>query len=485
MKKIYLIFFVFLISTWFLISYAQSTTFAVIGDMGTDDQHETDVAALVASWQPDFVIALGDNIYPDKAPTYSLAVGKYFHQFMYPHEPSYGGSDTTTSNHFWPIVGNHDWDFNHLTNYLAYFELPYNERYYTKQIGDIEFFVLDSDQSEPDGTDISSIQASYMIPKIQNSTARWKIVLYHHPTYSANTLGDNFDTYITWPFENWGVDAVMCGHVHNYQRILIDDTNDGKYLVYFVDGAGGQGLDNIGTNITPAFAFNKNWGAMKVIEKDDSLRFEFHTVATGFYQTSDSYTINKPSTPNPVELTTFAARLVQPSSVQLDWNTATEVNNYGFDIQRSAGGNVWEKIGFVHGNGNSNSPKNYSFIDNSLVPGLYKYRLKQIDNDGQFKYSEVIKISIGMSDGIKLYQNYPNPFNPTTKIQFSLASASIVNLKIYNILGEEVKTLINNVEKDPGEYSIDFDGADLSGGVYMYVLRTGNFVKTMKMILLK
>jgi len=191
--------------------------------------------------------------------------------------------------------------------------------------------------------------------------------------------------------------------------------------------------------------------------------------------------------PLPVELSSFTASSNQ-SAVNLKWQTATEVNNYGFEIERASSSTmplqVWEKVGFVNGNGNSNSPKTYSFSDNNPSGGSkFLYRLKQIDNDGQFEYSDAIEVEIVPKEFV-LYQNYPNPFNPVTTIRYQLPKESKVVIKIYNILGAEVMELINE-QKEPGIYEADFNAASLSSGTYIYKISADNFVQTKKMILLK
>ena len=197
--------------------------------------------------------------------------------------------------------------------------------------------------------------------------------------------------------------------------------------------------------------------------------------------------------PLPVELTSFTAKVIG-KSILLNWQTATELNNYGFDLERKAspnpseGGeqnnNQWETIIFIKGNGNSNSPKNYSFEDkNPAGSGEIKYRLKQIDNNGQFKYSDVIHVIYSLND-FQLFQNYPNPFNPSTTISWQLPVSSQSTLKVYDILGKEVFTLVDEY-KQAGKYETEFNASTLPCGVYYYQAKAGDFEKTLKMILLK
>jgi len=191
--------------------------------------------------------------------------------------------------------------------------------------------------------------------------------------------------------------------------------------------------------------------------------------------------------PLPVELTSFTAEL-KNKSVTLKWETVTEVDNYGFDVERKTGTGDWEKIGFVEGHGNSNSPKFYSFKDNHLNGGykLY-YRLKQIDTDGSFEYSEVINVYV-VPESYELAQNYPNPFNPVTNIKFSVPEQSRVKITVYNMLGEKVIELVN-AEYEPGFYEIQFNssasGFILSSGMYIYTLESESFRTIKKMMLLR
>ncbi len=194
--------------------------------------------------------------------------------------------------------------------------------------------------------------------------------------------------------------------------------------------------------------------------------------------------------PTPVELTSFTAN-INENTVELNWSTATEVNNYGFEVQRLQDDKIsklqdWETIGFVEGHGNSNSPKDYSFTDNlNLDLNLnLKYRLKQIDIDGQFEYSDIVEVKVELPTNYKLSQNYPNPFNPSTTISFAIPNQANVKLVVYNSLGEEVAELLNK-EIDAGFQNINFDATNLSSGLYFYRITAGNFVAVKKMLLLK
>ncbi|MBE0573200.1 MAG: T9SS type A sorting domain-containing protein [Ignavibacteriaceae bacterium] len=212
----------------------------------------------------------------------------------------------------------------------------------------------------------------------------------------------------------------------------------------------------------------------------------------------------------PVELNSFTASVLQNErAVQLNWTTATETNNSGFEILRSClagrqvtqNDNDWSTIGFVPGFGTTTEPKLYSFTDESVTSGTYKFRLKQIDFDGSFTYSNEVEIEVDFTPKeFVLYQNYPNPFNPSTTIKFEIPSVTLrqaqsdimVSLKVYDVLGNEVATLMNE-EKQPGTYEVEFnsqvshsgDVRNLTSGIYFYQLKTGSFTQTKKMILAK
>ena len=189
----------------------------------------------------------------------------------------------------------------------------------------------------------------------------------------------------------------------------------------------------------------------------------------------------------PVELSSFNST-INNNNVKLNWTTSSELNNSGFDIERRSSevNTGWTKIGHAEGYGNSNETKSYSFNDNSLNTGKYSYRLKQIDFNGNFEYFDLQnEIIIGVPTRFELSQNYPNPFNPSTKINFSVPVDSKVSLKIYDISGKLVSTLLNNEFKTANYYTVDFNGVNLSSGTYFYSLQSGDNIDTKKMVLIK
>ncbi len=269
---------------------SSATHFAVIGDFGADSTAEGEVAALVKSWSPDYILTVGDDNYDTgSASTIDANIGKYYHDYIAPYVGNYGAGSAT--NRFFPSLGNHDWgnvDNNPQGDqpYLNYFTLPGNERYYTFTEGPIQFFALDSDANEPDGITSTSAQAVWLQQQLAASTATYKIVYFHHPAYSSSSGKEEEE--MRWPFQAWGATAVLTGHAHNYER-LIEDNN----FPYFVDGLGGE--EDILTFDTPIpgsqIRYNADFGAMLVTADQTQMQFQFITV-TG--QVIDTYTIPAP-----------------------------------------------------------------------------------------------------------------------------------------------------------------------------------------------
>lgn len=261
-----------------------------------------------------------------------------------------------------------------------------------------------------------------------------------------------------------------------------NSNNEAGFKVERKLGAGNFSLiDSVGENVTTytdnsisdtgvyyyrVYAFNSN-------------------AASGYSNTVGAITII------PVELISFTAE-VQNKSVKLQWSTATEKNNRGFEIERkffnqqsSISKDEFEKVGFVEGKGTSSTVQNYFYIDNEVQSGKYFYRLKQLDFDGNFSYSGELEVEVNYIPlNFKLHQNYPNPFNPTTRIQYQVASRSFITLKIFDVLGNEVDNLVNEIQT-PGYYEVIWNKANFPSGVYFYQLKSESFIETKKMIMLR
>ena len=211
----------------------------------------------------------------------------------------------------------------------------------------------------------------------------------------------------------------------------------------------------------------------------------------GWIVGNDGIILRRGSFVTPVELISFTASL-KDGKVVLEWSSATETNNSGFSIERSLSSSEdvrnWKSIGFVAGNGTTEQQHHYSFTDTEDLSGKYYYRLKQTDYNGTITYSDIVEVSINIPSTFTLEQNYPNPFNPVTTIKYSIPpgtkSKNFVTLKVFDILGNQVETLVNK-EQSPGNYEVKFNGSNLASGIYFYRLTAGSFNSVRKFILLK
>jgi hypothetical protein len=256
----------------------------VIGDFGLGEQAEADVAALVHSWTPDFIITVGDDNYPSgAADTIDPHIGQYYHDYISPYSGTYGaGAD---QNRFFPTLGNHDWYTTGAQPYLDYFHLPGNERYYDFVWGPVHFFAIDSDEHEPDGVNQASVQAIWLQKALAASTSRWNVVYFHHAPYTSGVLHGS-TTWMRWPFAAWGADVVMAGHEHTYERLSVDG------IPYFVNGLGGGAIYNFGDILPESQShYNANNGAMLVVASQTEMDFKFFS-RTG--KLIDSYQLTKP-----------------------------------------------------------------------------------------------------------------------------------------------------------------------------------------------
>jgi hypothetical protein len=186
----------------------------------------------------------------------------------------------------------------------------------------------------------------------------------------------------------------------------------------------------------------------------------------------------------PVELSSFTSNVTR-NTVKLNWSTVSELNNSGFDIERKSVSGEWTKVSNVNGNGTSNTVHSYSFEDRNLTTGKYNYRLRQVDFNGNYKYYQLVnEVEVGTPSKYDLSQNYPNPFNPSTTINYELPKSNFVSLKIYDMMGREVASLVNQ-NQDAGFYSVKFDASKLSSGIYFYKIQAADFSAVKKLMLVK
>ncbi len=186
----------------------------------------------------------------------------------------------------------------------------------------------------------------------------------------------------------------------------------------------------------------------------------------------------------PVELVSFTYN-ISGNDIILNWSTATELNNYGFEIWKKQNNSDWQNIGFVAGAGNSTNINSYSFTDRDLKPGYYSYKLRQVDFSGASKFYELTEtVNLNFPDQFELHQNFPNPFNPTTKISWQLPGSGRLTIKLFDVLGREIETIVDG-NYEAGNHSIEFDGSKLTSGIYIYELRTGSYRANKKMMIIK
>ena len=241
--------------------------FAAIGDYGGGNSAEADVANLITSWQPEFIITLGDNNYLTGAADHiDAAIGQFFHQYIYPYQGNYGaGADI---NRFFPSLGNHDTMTDNGQPYFDYFTLPGNERYYDFEWGPVHLYALNDLGTDPDGTSASSIQGKWLQERLAASTSAWNIVYMHAPPYSSGSHGSK--EWARWPYGEWGADAVLAGHDHTYERLWVDG------VTYFVNGMGGFALYNFVDILESSqVRYNGDYGAMRMEATDKHLLFQF------------------------------------------------------------------------------------------------------------------------------------------------------------------------------------------------------------------
>ena len=375
--------------------------FAVIGDYGSGDNNERDVANLVKSWDPDFIVTTGDNNYPDgELATIDRNIGQFYHEFIFPYNGSFGPGAST--NRFFPAMGNHDWDNNvgaPAQPYLQYFTLPGNERYYELVRGPVHFFMIDSDSREPDGIRSNSVQANWLRTRLAASNAQWKIVILHHPPFSSRTSWPK----LQWPYQEWGADAVLAGHAHVYERIIRSG------LPYITNGIGGDSTGSFSSAQTGSVCrFGTNFGAQLVTVSATSITFQFVTRAG---VTIDTFTMGPDAvTPNaPSNLT--ASDIVNNRST-LSW-TDNAINEDGYRIERSTNGGSFTEIGSTIANERTFTATNLS------IGNIYSFRVRGVNNAGNSGYSNIANLPGDAT---------PSPPAAPTSLAAAAASAGQINL---------------------------------------------------------
>jgi hypothetical protein len=301
--------------------------FAAIGDFGKAGPNEERVANLVKSWQPEFILTTGDNNYErGAAVTMDENIGQYYHDYIYPYKGAYGNG-SPRENRFFPVLGNHDWGargsgaitctgMDCSGPYFDYFDLPGNERIYDFVRGPVHFFMLSSDPHEPAGRRETSSQALWLREEMSASISPWQLVFLHHPPYSSSDEHGSTEI-MQWPYKAWGADAVVAGHDHNYERLVVDG------LVYFVNGAGGKGIRSAMTPISASQSiYTLTFGAMLIEASVISLAFQYidvdHTLV-------DSYTLTRtvPATSTPATATPANTPTPDPTGTRSQTPTAT------------------------------------------------------------------------------------------------------------------------------------------------------------------
>jgi hypothetical protein len=324
---------------------------------------------------------------------------------------------------------------------------------------------------------------------------------------------------LPWSYTNTGVSHIIIIPISANPNIGGVPLTNGDYIGVFYDSSGTlkcagyeewTGSTNIAvsafgddalTTAKDGFANNElfQWKVWYHLSDAAFEAWATYEPIGGIVTNTDRYSTNGISRinsgPLPVQISSFSSSMVEGNHVKLEWSTISEINNYGFYVERRKENELnFTEIenSFIPGNGTTLEPKSYSFIDKTLTAtGMYYYRLRQVDNDGLVHYSQEVSISVtalGVNETapieFKVHQNYPNPFNPKTQVEYAIPENVFVNLLVYDMLGREIATLVNEYQ-EAGSKSIDFDATNLPSGFYIYKLTAGKYVNVKKMLLVK
>jgi hypothetical protein len=468
---------------------------------------------------------LGDNAYSDGTDSeYQAAVFDMYAAML-------------RKSVLWPAFGNHDGHSasSRLQTGVFYdiFTLPADgdaggiasgtEAYYSFDYANIHFICLNSHDMprEPDGEMLTWLQND-----LTANAMDWTIAFWHHPPYSKGSHDSDSEGRLSEMrsnalpiLEDGGVDLVLTGHSHSYERSYLLDGHygpsstltdsmiinrgdgrtdgDGVYhkhtpgpaghegAVYVV--AGSSGKTSGGSLNHPAMYVSLNVLGSVVLDVDGNRINLCFLDNTGTKR--DYFTLVKGDIDTLVSAVFSSVKaMVNAGKVHLKWQAETEINCFGYEIERFTI-STWDSIGFVRSNGTATISSGHEFRDDlsDIDPEVleFKYRLKRIDKDGSLKYSPELTVVLVLPNTPQLNQNFPNPFNPTTKITYSIPNSGVVILKIYDTLGREVQTLVDEFQ-EAGIYSLDFDAGNFSSGIYFYTLRISDgSADTKRMLLLK
>ncbi len=390
---------------------------------------------------------------------------------------------------FFPSMGNHDKDIDRQNFYDSYYigkKLPYlidstlieeegmEALIYSFVYQNVYFIMLDQYSHVPyrNYGEVTGRQLEWLEGQLRDNRYPYIFVIGHEPAYPQswqNNYGDCLDRNPEERDRFWAilsqyqVTAYLCGHTHSYLKQYIGD-------VWHI-------------NLALCVETDDHNSMANFIVTDDSILVQLYLLDGKLH---DQFSLMKRNIANPVELGRFSYEL-KDGRVSLNWHTVAESNNYGFEIQKSRDKINFNKIGFVPGQGTTQQPQQYEFNDRLLETGKFYYRLKQIDFDGAFEYSNWIEVPVNQATDFQLPQNSPNPFNQSTTISYKIDQDAEVTLEIYNIKGQWLETLVNEYQT-AGIYQINWTGKNPQGnslpsGIYLGRLRCNNKTTTIKMLL--
>ncbi len=349
------------------LSFGQVSRFAVVGGFGNaSGGNEAPVAQLVKSWQPDFIITLGGNNYPNgEASTIDANIGQYYHEYINNYQGGYGSGSLSQS--FLPALGEQDYRTAGAAPYLNYFTLPGNERYYDFVRGDVHFFVLDSNPETPSGVAADGVQATWLRDGLAAAAETWKIVYFYHSPYSSGAQGSN--DYMRWNFKGWGASIVLSGQHNGYERLSIDD------FPFIVNGLGGHSGDDFGKILLSSrFRYNENFGAMKVESNPSIIQFQFYN-RHGLLV--DNFSMQALAPPANVSATHVSRNLIK-----LSWTDLSSAEQ-GFHVEKSVDGESFWRIGTAAVN------QTNLIVEKSPIEKSY-YRVRAFRNDDESLSSNVV-----------------------------------------------------------------------------------------------